>query len=148
MSEVCSLIWGEVMSCGRKLNGEIFKFSSYHNLTEIFQNGRLVVKENLLIKPEKINVASIGQLEGYSHQATLIYINEELNIGELTDRLVGELNGQENIVFGISALSVNGLIVRLLGNKAELLFDLLKKIAFDFNATNEKSIVKLQAYVV
>ena len=148
MSGACSLIWGEVMSCGRKLNGEVFKFSSYHNLTEIFLSGRLVVKENLLIKPEKISVGSIGQLEGSSHQATLIYINEEVNTNELTDRLIEELNGHEDIIFGISALSVNGLIVRLLGNKAEQLFDLLKKMAFDFNASNKKLIVKLPAYAV
>ena len=148
LSEACSLIWGEVMCCGRKLNGEIFKFSSYHNLTEIFQKDKLVVKENLLIKPGKINVCDIGQLEGYTHQATLIYINEEINTSTLVARIVEDLNEQENIDFGVSTLPINGVIVRLLGNRAEQLFDLLKKMAFSFHTSNETIIVKPPAYAV
>ena len=37
----CCLIWGEVLACGRKLNGEIFKFSKYHSITQIFINNTI-----------------------------------------------------------------------------------------------------------
>ncbi len=147
MAEGCTLVWGEVMSCGRKLNGEIFKFSCYHSVTEIFKNGKLVVKENLLIKPGEINVTSIGQLEGYSHQATLIYINDEANIDEAIKILVQDLNAHIDIAFGVSALPVNGLIIRMLGNKAEQLFDVIKSAAEYLDASTNKVIVEPQAYV-
>jgi urease accessory protein len=124
----CSLLWGEVLTSGRKLNGESFIFSSYHNITEIFLNDKLVVKENLLIKPSMLDIQSIGMLEGFTHQATLICLNEHLPVKDLIQMIRKDFDNKE-IEFGITELSVNGLIIRMLGNKAEQLFDLNKKFA-------------------
>ncbi|MEP6594582.1 MAG: urease accessory protein UreD [Ginsengibacter sp.] len=38
LTDNCSLVWGEVLTCGRKLSGEVFKFSKYQSITEIFIN--------------------------------------------------------------------------------------------------------------
>jgi urease accessory protein len=119
---------GEVFTCGRKLNGEIFKFSSYHSMTEIFKNKKLVVKENLLIRPAITDVLSIGQLEGFTHQASLIYLDENYQQAEITQKLHEWLSAQEGIIFGITAAPINGSIVRILGTKAEQLHDCLKTI--------------------
>lgn len=129
MDENCSLIWGEVLSCGRKLNGEVFKFSSYHNITEIFYKGKLAVKENLLMKPAEINVKCVGQLEGYTHQASLICISDKINVEEKTEAVINLLQAEKNIESGMSTTPVNGIIVRLLGNNSEQLFNLLKSIS-------------------
>jgi urease accessory protein len=128
LSEGCSLTLGEVLTCGRKLNGEEFAFTKYQNLAKIFLNGRLVVKENLLIIPSKINVKSIGQLEGFTHQASLIYIKETIIVNELIAEINDRLSVEENICFGVSALPVNGVIVRLLGYKAEQLYNCLQSL--------------------
>jgi len=135
LSKRCKLIWGEVLTCGRKLSGEEFVFSSYQNRTEIFLNERLVVKENLVIKPSIINVRAIGQFEGYSHQASLIYLDEGADINKLISNINQWLSGQENVCFGVSFLPVNGIIVRMLGFKGEQLYDCLKMITnlFFFN---------------
>ena len=74
----CSLIWGEVLSCGRKLNGEEFHYTKYHSVTEIFLNGKLIIKENLLSKPLTDNIHSMCQMEGFTHQASLICLDEKL----------------------------------------------------------------------
>jgi urease accessory protein len=129
LSDGCSLMWGEVFTCGRKLNGEIFKFSKYHNVTEIYLNNKLVIKENLLIDPSKINVNAIGQLEGYTHQATFIYLKEKILVAKLIEEVSQYLSTEEEIIFGMSAAPVNGFIVRLLGFKAEQLHSCLKIIA-------------------
>jgi urease accessory protein len=129
LSRQCNLKWGEILTCGRKLKGEAFRFTQYQNTTEVFLNDRLIIKENLLIKPDSINVSAIGQLEGYTHQATLIYLNETVAIGDLITATSKLLALENQITFGISALPVNGLIVRLLGNKGEQLHDCLKVIA-------------------
>lgn len=128
LSNGCRLIWGEVLTCGRKLSGEEFQFSRYQNRTEIFINKRLAVKENLVIKPSIMNVSAIGQFEGFSHQASLIYIDEKANITELISNINNWLSDLENICFGVSALPVNGITVRLLGYKGEQLFDCINKI--------------------
>ena len=117
------------MTCGRKLNGEVFKFNKLHSLTEIYKNNRLIIKENLFLEPNTINLNAIGQLENYSHQASLIYLNEFANINELNETINMYLSQQPDISFGISEPQINGLIIRILGQKAEQLYDCLKTIA-------------------
>src|SRR5204862_1577227 len=47
LSKKSSLIWGEILTCGRQLKAEVFTFSKYHNITEVCMEGRLIIKENL-----------------------------------------------------------------------------------------------------
>ncbi len=129
LSSNCNLIWGEILTCGRKLSGEVFLFSKYHNVTEIFLNSKLVIKENLLVQPSLNNVNAIGQMEGYTHQGTLIYLNEQANTKELIKSITEFLSSQDKITFGITAAPKNGLVIRLLGFKGEQLFDCIKTIA-------------------
>ena len=125
----CDLIWGEVLTCGRKLSGEVFLFSKYHSITEIFRNNELIIKENLLMQPSLVDVNAIGQLEGYTHQATLIYLNEKAQIKTLIKEITEFLTTKNEIEFGITAAPKNGIIIRLLGYKAEQLFDCLNTTA-------------------
>jgi urease accessory protein len=125
----CNLIWGEVLTCGRKGNGEIFQFSKYHSSTSIFINKKIVVKENLLMQPSTINPFAIGQLEGYTHQASLILLDKKINTNELKNIVQDHLQAHEGISFGVSSAPVNGVIIRILGNKAGQLFQLLQSLA-------------------
>jgi len=124
----CHFVFGEILTCGRKLNGEAFLFSKYHSISKVFINNELVIKENLLLQPSLTDVQAIGQLEGYSHQASLIFLNDQSDIKKLKPLLLDLLSVHKNITYGISEAPVNGLIVRLLGNGAELLFKILKNI--------------------
>ena len=124
----CKLIWGEVLTCGRKLNGEVFKFLKYHSITEIFLQKKLIVKENLLVQPLFINPNLMGQMEGYTHQASFIYYDVSTDMKLLSDELFNFITAQKEISFGVSIPTPNILIVRILGYKAEQLFDSLKNI--------------------
>lgn len=136
LSQGCQLIWGEVLACGRKLCGEEFKFTRYQNLIKIFINGKLAVKENLLINPSLNNVKAIGQFENYTHQASLIFIDSSADINSLITGINEVLSRHKDISVGVSALPVNGIVVRLLGYKAEQLYNCLKMIT-DFFFTKE-----------
>jgi urease accessory protein len=123
------LLWGEIITCGRKGSGESFLFSKLQNCTKIFIDDMLCIQENILIEPLKIDPQSIGQLEGFTHQATLIFINEEMENTLLIKELINFLAQEKDIEFGISNAPNNGLILRLLGFKAEQLFEILKTIS-------------------
>ena len=124
----CKLIWGEVITCGRNVKEEVFKFSKYHAITEVFLNNKLIIKENLLMHPLLVNPNLMGQLEGYTHQASFIYCNVNTNMKIVSDDLYSFISEQKDLNFGISTPSNNILIVRILGYKAEQLFDCLKTI--------------------
>jgi urease accessory protein len=129
LSEGCNLIWTEILTCGRKLNGERFLFSFYHTVTEIFLDGKLVVKENLRMAPDKIEVNVVGQMEGFTHQASLICLSPLCLVNEKKELVLAYLATQTDILFGVTIAPVNGLIIRMLGNRAEQLFDCVKKMA-------------------
>jgi urease accessory protein len=129
LSANCSLIWGEVLTCGRQLNGETFSFTRYHNKTEIFLKGKLVVKENLFLQPGAMNISGMGQMERYTHQASFIYMDEKADIQELYTKISERLNCEPGVCSGVSMLPLKGLSVRMLGYKGEQLFDCLHQIA-------------------
>jgi urease accessory protein len=110
------------------LNGEFFKFSRFHNLTEVFLNQKLIIRENLLIEPAHIDMSAMGQLEGFTHQASMIYLHEDADATHLTAMIHQLLSVETGIEFGVSAAPVNGVIVRIMGMGAEQLMDCLRRI--------------------
>jgi urease accessory protein len=129
LSNGSKLIWGEILTCGRKLNGEVFQLLKYHNLTEIYFNQKLIIKENLLIQPLLVNPSLTGQLENYTHQASLIILDESINTTIIKEEIAVLLSAVNDIDSGITNAPVNGIIVRILGTKAEQLFQLLQTIS-------------------
>lgn len=125
LSKDCRLAWGEVITSGRKLNGESFLFSKFHSTTEIFLEGKLVVKENLLLLPHLHDLSLLGQLEGYSHQASLILMQGQMR-SEIVSVVAAFLDQQEKIMYGCTDLQVPGVFVRILGSSAEQLHGLLQ----------------------
>jgi urease accessory protein len=124
-----NLLWSEIITCGRKLSGEEFKFTRFQNVTKVYLNTRLVVKENVLLEPAKRNIHAIGQLEGYTHQSTLLFINDAIDMEKILEEGKELLSTMEGVIYGISMLPVNGLIFRILGYKGEQLFNCNNKIA-------------------
>ena len=125
LSKDCILAWGEVITSGRKLNEESFLFSKFHSTTEIFLEGKLVVKENLLLLPHLHDLSVLGQLEGFSHQASLIFLHGEMR-SEIASMVAAYLDQQEQIMYGCTDLQSPGLFIRLLGSSAEQLHGLLQ----------------------
>jgi len=123
LSNNCCLIYGEILTCGRKLNGEFFTFSRFHNLTEVYLNQKLVIRENLLIEPANIDIAAMGQLEGFTHQASMIYLHEDADVPQLCSLIHQLLSAETGIEFGVSAAPVNGVIIRIMGMGAEQIMD-------------------------
>ncbi|MBD8347588.1 MULTISPECIES: urease accessory protein UreD [unclassified Dysgonomonas] len=121
--------YGEIITCGRKHSGEIFLFKEFQNLTEIYHNNKLIIKDNILIEPALMNLNSIGQLEGYTHQATLLHVNtRNEDINSQAEYIHDLLSLEEDIIYGVSQPLPNSIIVRILGNGGEQLLDSFKEI--------------------
>ncbi len=129
LSEGCSFLMSEIITCGRKHHGEVFLFTHFQNLIEVYNDKRLILKDNILLQPGRMPVASIGQLEQFTHQGTLIYLNtRNRDTGELIEHIQTMLEPESDIEFGISATQHTGFVVRCLGNGAEQLFQCFLKI--------------------
>jgi urease accessory protein len=135
----CSLVFGEILTCGRKLNGEAFLFSKYHSINQFYVHNKLVIKENLLMQPSLTDVHAIGQLEGYTHQASLICLQEDVDMKIIQTVMLELLSTEKNIEYGVTIAPVNGLIVRLLGQGAEQLFRILTNLNLSINRQGAKT---------
>ena len=129
LSENAGLIWGEVITCGRKLNGEQFAYNHFENKTTIYQNNQPVIIEHLLYQPKNKVPLSLGQLEGYSHLASLWFMQEGIDIKCLTKVISDYLVAYDQLTFGISETPISGVVVKILGNQSEMLYDVIQQLA-------------------
>jgi len=144
LQENARLIWGEGLTCGRKGSGEQFEFVKYHSITDVYRNGRLAIRENLLVQPGITNVHAIGQWEGHSHQASMIILDKPEIINPAYTAINNYLQQQQHLTFGVSTLSNTGIIVRLLGHKAEQLYNCQHSIAALVTANNTTPIAHVE----
>lgn len=129
LEDDCELLLSEIITCGRKHSGEIFRFTYFQNLTEIYHQNKLVLKDNILLQPHQVSPGTIGQWEGYSHQGTLIYINTGKNpLSVCIDQIHSILKEERDVNFGISEMAANGFVLRILANGGEQLFNCFRRI--------------------
>jgi urease accessory protein len=81
------------------------------------------------MEPFKSNVRAMGQMEGYTHQSTLLFISDNVDVKAICEKSKDFLSCNADISFGASLLPVNGLIFRMLGYGAEKLFECNLKLA-------------------
>jgi len=129
LTKKCSLVWGEIITCGRSLKGEVFTFSKFQSLTKIYLDHQLILQENIIMAPLEVVPTTIGQLEGYTHQASLLIFKGSIDCNAFIDKAVEYLQEQNGIDYGLSTLQNNGLVIRILGFKGEQLHDCLKDLA-------------------
>ena len=129
MEEDCRLLWGEIITCGRKLSGEIFRCRYYSNVLELWQEGRLLFKDVTVLEPAVIPPGSTGQWEAYSHQASLLWYDQQQDMTAMGDVIHECLSAEENISAGVSRTASGALLLRVLGQGGEQLYTLFKKIA-------------------
>lgn len=124
LDDDCDLILSEIITCGRKLCGEVFRFSRFHNLTEVFHHDRLILKDNIVLEPQVNTLNTIIQLESYTHQATFVFIStKESSSNTFIPYVHDKMSLENDIIFGISEMAGNGFVLRVLGNGGEQLFD-------------------------
>lgn len=129
LGDDCAFTYGEIITCGRKLSGERFRFRKFQNVTSIYHNGRIILKDNILLEPTVSDIHSVGMLEGFTHQATLIHVHTgpsdfEQKVAMMHDTMTAE----EDIEFGISQPAPNVIVIRALGNGGEQLFSAFRHI--------------------
>ncbi|NLA63888.1 MAG: urease accessory protein UreD [Bacteroidales bacterium] len=125
-----TLLWSEILTCGRKYMAqeEQFLFKKHHAITEIYQEDRLIYKDNLYIVPEEINLKEFGQYEGYTHQGSLFFIIPDVDVTERMEEISNRLSEEEGISYGISKVLDNAYVLRVLGNEGEQLYRLFTDI--------------------
>ena len=130
LKESSTLIYADGITAGWSPDGKYFQYTSTRMKTRIFLEDELVYFDNLKLVPREYDVQDFGILEGYKNFGTMIVIDKKIN-REIVNT-VRELieNAGLDIKFGITALEINGFIIRILGNITQ---DIQKSIAIAHN---------------
>ncbi|MCS3529355.1 urease accessory protein UreD [Chryseobacterium sp. JUb7] len=137
------LIISEIITCGRKHYGEVFKLKRFQNLMEIYHENKLIIKDNVLIQPDLIPINSIGNLEKYTHQGTLIFYSTKAGVEKdnLIETIVESAEQyKDEMEVGVSAMEENGFVVRALGHGGEVMYNFflhVQDILWDLDKTNK-----------
>lgn len=141
MQPESTLIYGEIVAIGRVANDERFEFrqfSSHLKVQLVQENGKVkpLMLDCIQWLPAKMNLTALSQMEGFSHQGSLVYINLQKTSAEIK-QIAQQLQQQEtdkSVLLGISQLNEGGLIVRVLGHRAEQIQKLFEKIGEQLKA--------------
>lgn len=111
------LIYLDVLSCGRYLRDERFKYRYYKSLVNVYLMGKLVFRDLCVFEPSVDNMECFGLFEGYSHLSNLLLFGFILS--EETKNKIDELITQLQIDAGITAVLGGGYLVRAYANGSE-----------------------------
>ena len=128
MAQDAQLIWGEIITCGRKLSGELFKFTLLHSVLEVFLEDQLIFKDQLLLRPGTTRLKNIGLFEDFTHQANLLILPAKPNGSALLKIVHDFFLKKNNIAAGVTEVAANGILIRILGTSGEQLFSCLQEV--------------------
>ncbi len=129
MAENSSVLLSEIITCGRKLHGEMFEFREFMGSVTVRHNQELRLKDRVWLSPKTMPLLQMGLLEGMTHQGTMIYqTTTNQDIENIIESIYELLSEQAGLKFGISRSHYSGFVIRLLGEGGELLFEALQKV--------------------
>ncbi len=118
-------------------------FTKFHNVTNIYLENKLLIKENVLLEPSKRNLRGIAQFEEYTHKSNLLFLKDNVDIGNLMQMCRQFLSQNDDIEFGISELPANGFRLSILGYKGEQLFNCHSQLALMIQRAVDPALCKI-----
>lgn len=112
------LFWWEILAPGREARGELFAYDSVEFRTDLVAGGRLVAAERVRLEPKRRGMASLGRLGAYRTWATFYVCRvglgaaEWIGIEKELRQVLGLLGRREDVLWGVSTLAADGLVVR------------------------------------
>jgi urease accessory protein len=123
LAQGATLFWWEVLAPGREASGEIFAFEQLRMETEIRTGGVPIAIDRMHLDPRTRPLESPARLGSCRHLATLYVCRAgeaSATWSRLQEQLWGEFNSQtrvcmdsqDGVIWGISSLTCDGLVIR------------------------------------
>ncbi|MEY8445547.1 urease accessory protein UreD [Enterococcus ratti] len=118
MDSVSTLVYSDGVTAGWSEDEQVFTFNQLKQKTKIFFEEELVFNDYLFLNPKEQPMTELGYFEGKTNYNTLIIIDPAID-EEFVHELRVKLSQQETTLrYGLSLLSVPGIVLRVLGNSA------------------------------
>lgn len=125
--ETSKFILSEVLTCGRAAHGEEFQYRRFQNRISVFQNGKIVYRDNTLYEPARMDMSGFGMYEGFTHLANLVICSEPKDEAWIA-RVRELMDETENVEGGVTVTAAGHVVVRILGRNGQKLTELMERI--------------------
>jgi len=124
-----TLIYSEILTPGRVAMGESFEYDICYLRTHCKnQDKKIRFLENTKIEPKKQKLNDFGILGEHSIVGTVYIFTRKEDVNELENTINQTIRDRHEVSVGTSFLpDESGIIIRILGNKTELVFDVVFK---------------------
>lgn len=125
-----TLIYSEILTPGRVAMEESFEYDICYLRTHCKnQDGKMRILENTKIEPKKQKLKDFGILGEYNIVGTVYIVTRKKDVIDL-ENIINEYIKDKNLVsVGTSILpDESGIIIRILGTKTDIIFDVIYKI--------------------
>jgi len=125
-----TLIYSEILTPGRVAMGESFEYDICYLRTHCKnQDKKLRFLENTKIEPKKQRLKDFGILGEYIVVGTVYILTRKEDVIELENTINEDIRNTDVVSVGTSILpDESGIVIRILGNKTDSIFDVIFKI--------------------
>jgi urease accessory protein len=125
-----TLIYSEILTPGRVAMGESFEYDICFLRTHSNnQDKKIRFLENTKIEPKRQRLKDFGILGDYKITGTVYILTRKENVIELENAINKNIKNTKKVSAGTSILpDESGIIIRILGNKTDSIFDMIFKI--------------------
>jgi urease accessory protein len=123
LAKGAGLFWWEILAPGREASGELFKYDQFEMTTRVRACGRKIAEENICLRPASREISSLARLGAYRYAATFYICRIGLDATawraaeDHLRRFTTELTRPGEILWGISSLVADGLVVKCLARR-------------------------------
>lgn len=125
--EKAQFIFSEILSCGRVAHDEVFQFQSYHNKVTIYENDRMLYRDNTKYIPEKMDMSGFGMYEGYTHLANLLLCNIPKSFLWM-QKIRQMIDAAPELEGGLTTNDKGYIIIKILGKTGQKLQNMMRQI--------------------
>lgn len=126
--DTSSLIYTDIINCGRVGHGEKFQYKYYKSYLVIERevDNKIVYMDNTIYKPKEMNMNGFGMYESYTHFANIVAVNIK-NCSEKISS-IRKLIDENDLDGGVSITENNYISVKVFAYNADKLVELSNKI--------------------
>ncbi|PWI58883.1 urease accessory protein UreD [Sulfoacidibacillus thermotolerans] len=119
MTSGATAMVGEILTPGRVGKGEVFCFERYESRFIVYWEQQCVVWDAILLEPRRESLFVSSSFGSFTHVGTFYALSERVaNTHVATLQALLNQFSEDDVYGGCSALSKNGLVVRILGRSA------------------------------
>lgn len=127
-----TLIFAEATSCGRVLHGEHFGMASYSSKVDITVAGTHVLRDVVLLDPQRFSSEGIGQWGEFTHSATAyVHMPRKDGVRHAEQDLIGGIRGLQaddaTVLIGATH-AIEGVYVRIMAASGQRIMGVLEQI--------------------